>query len=350
MPCESPAIAAHHWEPPMIPNVGPGAWRCPHPVPASIEAHGQALPDMAQTNANSSTSRFIVLLSWYHNVTFQVAGDALHRTDTSSSSWFQSPNLGSRNTSEQQAAAGWVMGGMAHPSSEEPEKQISMLWRFDSPPARNNSIKGHGSPDSGPAYPARQVNSSTRVTWQILRSSNSNVPDLLCAAGGGPARLARLGSYMSVWFHFATGFADLQPSSSLFLFFVFLSVLFVSQFALDISAVAPEKLRQPAMRPGGPHGRRDFVQSFGHKEKLERDRQAPRAATSSVAPPTHLKTEACRTLRSSPVRGNVIEIPRRFSSPGLDTHLLQVRLSNERPGLEMSDQGTGPARLERVGD
>ncbi|KAI3545767.1 uncharacterized protein CLUP02_00226 [Colletotrichum lupini] len=96
-----------------------------------------------------------------------------------------------------------------------------MLWRFDSPPARNNSIKGHGSPDSGPAYPARQVNSSTRVTWQILRSSNSNVPDLLCAAGGGPARLARLGSYMSVWFHFATGFADLQPSSvsSSFLFF-----------------------------------------------------------------------------------------------------------------------------------
>ncbi|KAI3545766.1 hypothetical protein CSPX01_04690 [Colletotrichum filicis] len=110
MPCESPAIAAHHWEPPMIPNVGPSAWRCPHPVPASIEAHGQALPDMAQTNANSSTSRFIVLLSWYHNVTFQVAGDALHRTDTSSSSWFQSPNLGSRNTSEQQAASSSRMG------------------------------------------------------------------------------------------------------------------------------------------------------------------------------------------------------------------------------------------------
>ncbi|EXF82008.1 hypothetical protein CFIO01_00522 [Colletotrichum fioriniae PJ7] len=133
MPCESPAIAAHHWEPPMIPNVGPGAWRCPHPVPASIEAHGQALPDMAQTNlglaANSSTSRFIVLLSWYHNVTFQVAGDALHRTDTSSSSSFQSPNLGSRNTSEQQAASrmdhGWHGGfdldvwlGLGGPSAQ----------------------------------------------------------------------------------------------------------------------------------------------------------------------------------------------------------------------------------------
>lgn len=104
-----------------------------------------------------------------------------------------------------------------------------MLWRFDSPPARNNSIKGHGSPDSGPAYPACQVNSSTRVTWQILRLSKSNVPDLLCAAGGEPARLARLGSYMSVWFHFATGFADLQPSS------VFSSFLFLSQsFRLTI--------------------------------------------------------------------------------------------------------------------
>ncbi|KAK1634461.1 hypothetical protein BDP81DRAFT_59456 [Colletotrichum phormii] len=91
-----------------------------------------------------------------------------------------------------------------------------MLWRFDSPPARNNSIKGHGSPGSGPAYPAFHVNSSTRVTWQILRSSKSNVPDFLCAAGGEPARLARLGSYMSVWFHFATGFADLQQPSSVF--------------------------------------------------------------------------------------------------------------------------------------
>ncbi|KAK1463257.1 hypothetical protein CMEL01_13326 [Colletotrichum melonis] len=134
MPCESPAIAAHHWEPPMIPNVGPGAWRCPHPVPASIEAHGQALPDMAQTNANSSTSRFIVLLSWYHNVTFQVAGDALHRTDTSSSSWFQSPNLGSRNTSEQQAAAGWVMGGMVNSIST-----FGLVWGvlFCSTPSPN---------------------------------------------------------------------------------------------------------------------------------------------------------------------------------------------------------------------
>ncbi|KAK7446896.1 hypothetical protein Landi51_07312 [Colletotrichum acutatum] len=118
MPCESPAIAAHHWEPPMIPNVGPGAWCCPHPVPASIEAHGQALPDMAQTNlglaANSSTSRFIVLLSWYHNVTFQVAGDALQRTDASSSSSFQSPTSGpatqaSSKQQQQQQDGSWMV-------------------------------------------------------------------------------------------------------------------------------------------------------------------------------------------------------------------------------------------------
>ncbi|KAK2776081.1 hypothetical protein CKAH01_12605 [Colletotrichum kahawae] len=53
MPCESPAIAAHHWEPPADPKRGPGAWPWSCPVPASI-SHSMAgpLPDMAQTQTD----------------------------------------------------------------------------------------------------------------------------------------------------------------------------------------------------------------------------------------------------------------------------------------------------------
>ncbi|KAK1977808.1 hypothetical protein LZ30DRAFT_691877 [Colletotrichum cereale] len=85
MPCEPPAIAAHHWEPLDNPKRGPRRRlafnRCRSPVPASINWLGQALPDVTETSLERLTilrlQSFLVLPCWYHNVTFQATGFVL---------------------------------------------------------------------------------------------------------------------------------------------------------------------------------------------------------------------------------------------------------------------------------